>query len=75
MSWTDTCTECNEHRADCDCGDWCGYKRKFWLRKVEEEKQHYPSLKNRELNEKALIELYEIGKSPIDALNDLITLC
>lgn len=37
MSWSDPCSECGEHRADCNCGDWCGYKRR---RKEEEEK--YP---------------------------------
>jgi hypothetical protein len=28
MSWTDPCSECGEHRADCKCGDWNGYERK-----------------------------------------------
>lgn len=33
MSWTDPCSNCGEHRADCQCGDWNGYK------KAEEEKK------------------------------------
>lgn len=28
MSWTDPCSNCGNHRADCECGDWNGYKRK-----------------------------------------------
>lgn len=34
MSWTDPCSNCGEHRADCTCGDWNGYKKK-----AEEEKE------------------------------------
>lgn len=33
MSWSDPCSNCGEHRADCQCGDWNGYK------KAEEEKK------------------------------------
>lgn len=33
MSWEDTCSNCGEHRADCDCGDWNGYERKRKNRK------------------------------------------
>lgn len=28
MSWSDPCSNCGAHRADCDCGDWNGYKQK-----------------------------------------------
>lgn len=27
MSWTDPCGNCSQYRADCDCGDWNGYKK------------------------------------------------
>ena len=26
MSWSDPCGNCGDHRADCSCGDWKGYK-------------------------------------------------
>lgn len=26
MSWTDPCSNCGAHRADCDCGNWNNYK-------------------------------------------------
>jgi hypothetical protein len=46
----------------------------YWLKMVIEEKQHYPIFKDKELNENALYTLWEMGKSPIDALNDLSTI-
>ena len=27
MSWSDPCSNCGQSRADCDCGDWCGYDK------------------------------------------------
>lgn len=27
MSWSDPCSNCGQHRADCDCGDWNGYNQ------------------------------------------------
>lgn len=74
MSWTDTCSNCDEHRADCQCGDWNGYKFQSWLSEVKSEQSYYPLFKGRDLNEDQLKELFKMGKSPIDALNDLITL-
>jgi len=38
MSWSDPCGNCGDHRADCSCGDWNGYKRN----KMEKEGwQHF----------------------------------
>lgn len=38
MSWSDTCSNCGQHRADCDCGDWNGYKAKRAIKeKIREE--------------------------------------
>lgn len=36
MSWTDPCSNCGEHRADCECGDWNGYEAR---KKEKEEKE------------------------------------
>ena len=46
-----------------------------WLNEVQREQKHYPLFKGEKLNEKFLLELYNRGKSPIDALNDLSTAC
>lgn len=37
MSWSDPCRNCGEPRADCDCGDWNGYKKDAIKRKAKEE--------------------------------------
>lgn len=34
MSWTDKCSNCGEDRADCNCGDWNGYKKKEESKKI-----------------------------------------
>lgn len=44
-----------------------------WLNKIELEKRHYPILKNTEIDEYLLIDLWKQGKTPIQALNDLST--
>jgi hypothetical protein len=35
MSWTDPCSNCSSHRADCDCGDWNGYEKKKLAKRRE----------------------------------------
>jgi hypothetical protein len=49
MSWSDPCSECGKHRADCDCGDWCGYDRKRKEEDMEKKskftEEDYVSLK------------------------------
>lgn len=73
MSWSDVCSNCHEHRAECKCEDWRNYKFNKWMETVNNEKEHYPLFKGRELNEQHLKDLFKEGKEPIDALNDLIT--
>ncbi len=58
-------------------GQWQFYRPdcyEGWLMRVKKEQRHYPSFKGHDLNEEALKELFIEGKTPIDALNDLITL-
>lgn len=35
MSWTDVCSNCGRHRADCDCGNWNNYKNNKKVFKIE----------------------------------------
>ncbi len=46
-----------------------------WLRQVKKEQKHYALFKGRELNPDMLQDLWQQGKSPINALNDLSTAC
>ncbi len=46
-----------------------------WLLRVKKEQKHYPAFKGHDLNEVALKHLFVEGKTPIDALNDLMTAC
>lgn len=46
-----------------------------WLQQVKVEQQHYKLFKGVDLNEADLFELWQEGKSPVDALNDLSTAC
>jgi hypothetical protein len=45
-----------------------------WLACVKKEQNHYPYLKGKKLNERALKSYYESGYTPVSALNDLLTL-
>lgn len=45
-----------------------------WLKQVKKEQKHYPALKGKEINESALENLFNNGKSPVNALNDILTL-
>lgn len=40
MSWSDPCSNCGQPRADCDCGDWNGYKAKEEA--ARKAKERYP---------------------------------
>lgn len=45
-----------------------------WLKKVKKEQNHYPALKGKEINEIALRSYFGLNKTPIEALNDILTL-
>lgn len=45
-----------------------------WLKQVKKEQKHYPALKGKEISEPTLRGYFHQGKSPIDALNDILTL-
>jgi hypothetical protein len=45
-----------------------------WLKQVKKEQKHYPALKGKEISEFALRGYFSKGKSPIDTLNDILTL-
>jgi hypothetical protein len=71
MSWTDPCRDgCGGTRADCFCEEL-----NQWLVVIKKEQEYYPLFKGRDLDEEQLRALWREGKSPIDALNDLSTLC
>jgi hypothetical protein len=44
-----------------------------WLKQIKKEQRHYKLFKGIEISESALRTLFDEGKSPIDALNDLST--
>jgi hypothetical protein len=44
-----------------------------WLKSVKKEQRRYPVLKGKEINEGYLRAYFSDGKTPIDALNDIIT--
>ena len=41
MSWSDPCSNCGEHRADCECEDYNGMKQSFYKKYVEEWERRY----------------------------------
>lgn len=45
-----------------------------WLKQVKKEQKKYPALKGKDINDALLREHFQAGESPIDALNDIITL-
>jgi hypothetical protein len=45
-----------------------------WLKQVKKEQKNYPALKGKEISEYALRRYFNDGKSPIDTLNDILTL-
>ncbi len=45
-----------------------------WLKRVKKEQQHYPALKGKEIHEGYLRRYFNDGKTPIEALNDILTL-
>lgn len=45
-----------------------------WLRQLKKEQKHYPALKGKEIHEGYLRRYFNDGKTPIDALNDILTL-
>jgi hypothetical protein len=54
-------------------------KRKYapfqrWLKQIKKEQKHYPSLKGKELSETYLRGYFEAGTTPIETLNDIITI-
>jgi len=53
-------------------GDAVGFTE--WIKKVKKEQKHYPLFKGVDLDENQLLELFKMGKTPIDALNDLSTM-
>lgn len=68
--------ECKDGDANCFTGwrEWRGTQIRIWLLAVKEEQTNYPSLKGIELSEPILTKMWNEGKSPIEALNDLITI-
>lgn len=45
-----------------------------WFKQVKKNQKHYPALKDKELSETAMRGFFNREKTPIDALNDVITL-
>jgi hypothetical protein len=45
-----------------------------WLKKTKKEQKNYPFLKDKEISEHALRRYFNDGKTPIEALNDIITI-
>jgi hypothetical protein len=45
-----------------------------WLKQVKKEQKHYPALKGKEINEGILRKYHNEGLTPIDTLNDIISL-
>jgi len=58
MSWSDRCSNCGEHRADCDCGDWNGYKKNRRIKQKISE-MYDQEFKKKELNKKNILEFVE----------------
>lgn len=46
----------------------------LWLKQVKKEQKNYPALKGKDINDALLREHFLAGESPIDALNDILTL-
>ncbi len=44
-----------------------------WCKVLEREQKHYPLFKGKKLNQESLQKLFDKGKTPIEALNDLGT--
>lgn len=45
-----------------------------WLKQVKKEQNNYPFLKGKEINEHLLRNYFGDGKTPIDTLNDIVTI-
>lgn len=45
-----------------------------WFKKVKREQKNYPFLKDKEINEGLLRGCFSDGKTPIETLNDILTL-
>jgi hypothetical protein len=45
-----------------------------WLKQLKKEQNHYPALKGHEINDGYLRRYFHEGKTPIDALNNILTL-
>jgi hypothetical protein len=45
-----------------------------WLKKVKLEQKHYPILKGKEINDTLLRRYFDDNKTPIESLNDIISM-